>query len=67
MTASPRLTENLPDAALGAGAMSLGWWSDLLHTGAQEFVLYGGAALVAGRLWLLWREIRKARKDGGDD
>lgn len=57
------MPERLPtDVAAAATALSSPWWLDLIHYGYQGAMAAGAAMLMAGRLYLLWRDIREKRQ-----
>lgn len=57
------MPERLPtDVAAAATALSSPWWLDLIQQGYQLGMAVGAAALLAGRLYLLLREIREKRQ-----
>lgn len=55
--------ENLPDIGIGGGALTVPLWVHQLEAWAQVFVLIGGAVLLALRLALAWRDLRKRNKE----
>jgi hypothetical protein len=51
------------DGTLGAGAVSAPFWVGYIETGLTMFMLAGGALLLALRLFLTVKEIRKKKKE----
>lgn len=55
--------KNTVDAAIGVGALSSPVWLQWIENGLGLFMLFGGAALLALRIYLAIREIRDKKRD----
>ncbi len=58
-----QLVQQSADYVVGGGALSLAVGLHYIETGLGIFMLIGGAILVAGRLWLLQKEIRTKQEE----
>ncbi len=55
------------DLVLSSGAMSSPWWLPVVSAVTQwagMIAAVGGVLVLAGRLWLLWQEIKAKRATG---
>jgi len=53
--------DNLTDLGVGGGALTVPLWLHQLADWAQAFVMIGGAVLLALRLIIAWRDVRKGK------